>query len=88
MDGRPQPLEEIALSNMWGIAALVEVLENKGLVTRDEVREAMQTLQNRHPEDSSSDREAGDVPAKGATKGRRVVRKVFPIQAKVTNRDV
>lgn len=40
-------IEEIAVSNMWEIAALVELLENKGLLTRKEVLEMIRTLQER-----------------------------------------
>ena len=29
--------KELALSNMWGIAALIEVLERKGTLTRQEI---------------------------------------------------
>lgn len=53
------PLKEVALSNMWGIVGLVEVLERKGLLTREEIREAIHALQERHPERSSVDLETG-----------------------------
>lgn len=72
-----QPLEEVALSNMWGIAALVEVLERKGLLTRDEIRETIQALQERHREHTSCGPEPGARPANEAQRGKRDTRSVF-----------
>ncbi len=34
-------LDELALSTMWAITALVEVLERKGVLTRQELPDAM-----------------------------------------------
>ena len=34
-------VEEIAISNMWKITALVEVLERKGVLTRQELYDAI-----------------------------------------------
>ncbi len=45
--------KELALSNMWGIAALIEVLERKGTLTRQEIRETIILLRTRHPEDTT-----------------------------------
>ncbi len=45
--------KELALSNMWGIAALIEVLERKGTLTRQEIRETINLLRKRHPEDTT-----------------------------------
>ena len=42
-------IEDIAVSNMWEIAALVELLEKKGVLTRKEVLEMIRTLQERTP---------------------------------------
>jgi hypothetical protein len=42
-------VEEIAVSNMWEIAAMVELLEQKGVLTRKEVLEMIRTLQERTP---------------------------------------
>lgn len=72
-----QPLEEVALSNMWGIAALVEVLERKGLLTRDEIRETIQALQERHREHPPRGPEPGARPANDAQRGKRGMRSVF-----------
>ncbi len=42
-------LEELALSNMWETSALVELLERKGVLTRQEVLDMIQELHNRDP---------------------------------------
>ncbi len=42
-------IEEIAVSNMWEIAALVELLEKKGVLTRKEVLDMIHTLKERTP---------------------------------------
>jgi len=34
-------LEELALSNMWEVAALIEVLAKKGLLTKQDILEAI-----------------------------------------------
>ena len=43
-------IEEMAVRNMWEIAALVEVLERKGVLTRQEIYDAIKELRQRHPE--------------------------------------
>jgi len=48
-------IEELALSNMWGIAALIEVLERKGTLTRQEIYDAINALRQRHPEAITSE---------------------------------
>ena len=40
-------LEELALSNMWENAALVELLERKGILTKQEVLDMIQELRQR-----------------------------------------
>ena len=40
-------LEELAISNMWETSALVEVLERKGILTKQEVLEMIQELRRR-----------------------------------------
>ena len=42
-------LEELALSNMWEVAALVEVLERKGILTKQDVLAMIQELRQREP---------------------------------------
>ena len=42
-------LEELALSTMWEIAALVEVLERKGILTKQDVLDMIQELRQREP---------------------------------------
>ncbi len=42
-------LEELAISNMWETSALVEVLERKGILTKQEVLEMIQELRQREP---------------------------------------
>ena len=40
---------ELTVSHMWSIAALVELLERKGLLTKQEVRDVITTLRRRTP---------------------------------------
>jgi len=42
-------LDELALSNMWETSALVELLERKGVLTRQEVLGMIQELRQREP---------------------------------------
>ncbi len=42
-------LEELALSNMWENAALVELLERKGILPKQEVLAMIQELRQRQP---------------------------------------
>ena len=42
-------LDELALSNMWETSALVEVLERKGILTKQEVLDMVQELRQREP---------------------------------------
>jgi hypothetical protein len=41
---------ELTVSHMWSIAALVEVLERKGVVTKQEVRDAISQLRRQTPQ--------------------------------------
>jgi len=41
--------EEIAVSNMWEIAAIAEVLERKGLCTKQELYDIIEELRSRNP---------------------------------------
>jgi hypothetical protein len=43
-------LEELAVSNMWEIAALVKVLERKGILTDQEVLETIHELRRQIPQ--------------------------------------
>ncbi len=40
-------LDELALSNMWETSALVELLERKGILTKQEVLDMIQELRRR-----------------------------------------
>ena len=51
-------LEEPALSNMWETAALVELLERKAILTRQEIYDAINELRQRHPEATTVERPA------------------------------
>ncbi len=51
-------LEELALSTMWETSALVEVLERKGVLTRQEIYDAISELRQRHPEATTLERPA------------------------------
>ncbi len=42
-------LEELAISNMWETSALVELLERKGILTKQEVLAMIQELRQREP---------------------------------------
>ncbi len=42
-------LDELAITNMWENAALVELLERKGILTRQEVLAMIQDLRRREP---------------------------------------
>lgn len=78
LESLPHFLEELALSNMWGIAALVEVLERKGLLTRDEIREAMHALQERHTERADVERQSGALPINAEERTRKALRTLSP----------
>ncbi len=41
--------EELAISNMWETSALVELLERKGILTRQEVLDMIQELRQCQP---------------------------------------
>ena len=41
-------LEELAISNMWEIAAIVELLEKKGLCTKQDLYDIISELRNRN----------------------------------------
>ncbi len=49
-------LEDLAISSMWEIAALVEVLERKGVLPRQELYDAITELRQRHPEATTLER--------------------------------
>ncbi len=42
-------VDELAISNMWETSALVEVLERKGILTKQEVLAMIQELRQREP---------------------------------------
>lgn len=42
-------LEELAISNMWEIAAIVELLEKKGLCTKQDLYDIIGELRNKSP---------------------------------------
>jgi len=42
-------LDELALSNMWETSALVELLERKGILTKQDVLAMIQELRQREP---------------------------------------
>ena len=49
-------IEDLAVSTMWEMAALVEVLERKGLLTRQELYDTIHELRQRHPEATTLER--------------------------------
>ncbi len=42
-------LDELAISNMWETSALVELLERKGILTKQEVLDMIHELRQREP---------------------------------------
>ncbi len=42
-------LEELAISTMWETSALVELLERKGILTKQDVLDMIQELRQREP---------------------------------------
>ncbi len=42
-------LEELAISTMWETSALVELLERKGILTKQDVLDMIQELRRREP---------------------------------------
>ncbi len=42
-------IEELAISNMWETTALVELLERKGILTKQDVLDMIQELRQREP---------------------------------------
>lgn len=53
MSDRPKreamSMEEATISNMWEIAAIVEVLERKGLCTKQDLYDIIAELRNKNP---------------------------------------
>ena len=49
-------IEDLAVSNKWEITALVEVLERKGMLTRQEIYDAINVLRQHHPEATTLER--------------------------------
>ncbi len=42
-------LDDLAISNMWETSALVEVLERRGILTKQDVLDMIQALRQREP---------------------------------------
>ena len=42
-------LEELAISNMWEVAALIEVLEKKGVMKKRDILHAIRELRQKNP---------------------------------------
>ena len=53
---------ELTASHMWSIAALVEVLERKGLLTKQEVRDVITELRQQTPHAAQSSPPLDAVP--------------------------
>ncbi len=51
-------LDELAISNIWETSALVDVLERKGILTRQEIYDTINELRQRHPEATTLERPA------------------------------
>ena len=44
------PMDDLTIFNMWEIAALLEVLEMKGILTKKEIIEAIRELRQKNPQ--------------------------------------
>ncbi len=42
-------LEELTISNMWEVAALIEVLEKKGVMKKQDILHAIRELRQKNP---------------------------------------
>ncbi len=42
-------LEELTISNMWEVAALIEVLEKKGVMKKQDILDAIRELRQKNP---------------------------------------
>jgi len=42
-------LEELSISNMWEVAALIEVLEKKGVMKKQDILDAIRELRQKNP---------------------------------------
>ncbi len=49
-------IDDLTISSLWEVAALVEVLERKGVLTRQEIYDAITELRQRHPEATTLER--------------------------------
>ena len=54
-------LEELAISSMWEMAALVEVLEKKGVLKKQDILDAIRELRRKNPQ-ARKPREFDDHP--------------------------
>ena len=61
-------LDELAISTMWETAALVELLERKGILTKQEVLDMIQELRQRDPTAIPPRRFHTSVPRRSITK--------------------
>ncbi len=43
-------LDELAISNMWEVGALIELLHDKGLLTEQELLDTIPDLRRKHPQ--------------------------------------
>ena len=49
-------IEDLAISSMWEVAALVDVLVRTGVLTRQEIYDAITERRQRHPEATTLER--------------------------------
>ena len=47
-------LEELTISNMWEVAALIEVLEKKGVMKRQDILDAIRELRKMNPQSQNT----------------------------------
>ena len=45
---KPVSIEELAISNMWELEALINILEQKGLILKEELLEEIKKLKVEH----------------------------------------
>ncbi len=62
-------LDELALSNMWETSALVELLERKGILTKQDMLDMIHELRRRHPEGTTLERPPRTPQSRPSTAG-------------------
>ncbi len=70
--------EDLAISNMWETSALVELLERKGILTKQEVLAMIQELRRREPTAIRPRRLRGDASTPPVDASQSTAQPVIP----------